>query len=325
MSRIAVLSRLDAPLDVVGALVPCIIPGQALVKVICTGICGAQLQEISGAKGNEKYLPHALGHEACVRVQESFDTSLRGRKCVAHWRSNGRQKAECPTYFSHEHKDFRGGPIHTFGNQLIIDESRLTPVSDDVPDELCCLLGCCLSTALCVVENTAKVKAGESVLVIGCGGVGLACIKAAKMAGAYNVSGYDVKNKTHLLPKGTGGLFIGSISAGCKWPVIIDTTGSGLQLALQHIAPSGRIVLVGQGEQTVTIGKEMFAGDGISITATQAGGFTPSEDIPRFVHMWRQGILNADGLVTHRYSLDEINDAIAMLRSGNAGRIMIYP
>lgn len=323
-TRAAVLTQLNAPLEVMELEPLPLMAGEVLVKIICTGICGAQLLEIKGEKGNADYLPHCLGHEAVGRVIQSRSSHIpEGVKVIAHWRKSIGSDQKRVLYTS-SNGTVGAGSIATFADVAVINETRLTEVTEDMPDELCCLLGCALSTALCVVQNVAKVKPGESVLVIGCGGVGMCCMKAAKIFGAFNISGYDNKKKSHLLPREATSMFSGPPD-GCRWPVIIDTTGCGLELALNHIAPSGRIILVGQGEQTVTIGKGMFAGEGISIIATQAGGFRPSEDIPRFVQMWRAGLLNDDGIVTHRYTLSQINQGIDMLKSGNAGRVLVYP
>lgn len=314
MNRVAVLNRLNAPVDIETVEHAYVPEGYVGVNITCTGICGAQLQDIAGEKGNEQYLPHCLGHEACGFTDD-------GRKVIVHWRK-GAGAGRPGIKYRGNGGLVNAGPVHTFGERVVVSENRVTEVPDDFPDELGCLLGCCLSTAICTMEHVAKAQSGESVAVIGCGGVGLSCIKAARMAHAGIVHAWDKSEAKRTLALNAGAEVWGCLR--CH-DVIIDTTGANLETALKYIAPSGRIILVGQGIQVVTIDRSIFSGEGITIQATQAGGFRPEQDIPRFVEMWREGKLDADGLISHRLGLDYINEGIDLMRSGRAARVLIYP
>jgi S-(hydroxymethyl)glutathione dehydrogenase/alcohol dehydrogenase len=341
--KAAVLRRLNAPLDVLD-IEPVFhkhdtvcATGQVLVDVICSGICGAQLQEIQGNKGNAGLLPHLVGHEACVRIRDvgaGVNRQMVGRKAVAHWRKGAGPEAFQTARYEHGDLAIGAGHITTLSEQSIVSANRLTVVDEDVPDDICALLGCGLSTALGTIEQEAKVKFGESVLIVGCGGLGLNLIVAAKLANAYPIVGADVHDKYDVVMKMGATNFWpwmhSELIMRCKkFDVIIDTTGSAeaFEKAVPFLADSGRYVLIGQpkpGEHLKIMGAaSMFAGEGKHIMATQGGGFRPSQDISRYVQLWRSGALNLEGLVSHRIGLDEINDGIELVRNGQAGRIMV--
>lgn len=330
--KAAILTELNSPLTIADVK-PCALrPGQVLVRVLLSGICGAQLQEIRGEKGNAGFLPHLLGHEGSGIVEDvgaGVSKVKRGDKVVLHWRQGIGMESDLPRY------DFNGkvitsGRVTTFSELSICSENRVTKVPTDAPDELCALLGCGLSTALGVMENEAKLKMGESILIVGCGGVGMNLIRVARMMGAAFVVGSDVvKNKSHEAFKAGASQFYDSETDGEdeKFDVIVDTTGHFL--ASENLAPSGRYIMVGQPPNGAAIqisnAKHLFDGEGKTIKATQGGGFNPTKDIPRYVNAWRSGFLHLDGIVTHTLPLDEINTGIELVKSGGAGRVMIKP
>lgn len=294
--------------------------GQVGVRILCAGICGAQLQEIDGHKGDPSHLPHFLGHEACAIVEQiglGVNHVKLWDKVILHWRKrdgfdvNGKG---CD--------DVKAGPVTCFSEYAIVSANRVTKVPDDLPDDLACLLGCCLSTALGVIENEAKVKFGESVLVIGCGGVGLAMILAAKLANAHPIKAVDLADKREIV-ESLGAEFY-QINPYEMFDVIIDTTGTFSEFGA--LGPSGRYIAVGQPSKSAIINlkSSFFSGNGQRIQATQGGCFSPGTDIPRYVNLWRSGALDDyKKLITHRISLDEINDGIELMRKGKSGRVLI--
>lgn len=334
--RAALLTELNAPLQLCELESEPLQYGQVLCKVIASGICGAQLQEISGTKLGGP-LPHPLGHEACVEVVETGVAVTRmkvGDRCVAHWRKGDGVESDFPRYRMGD-KTITGGKVTTFSNYSVISENRLTPVPNNTPVELCALLGCGLSTALGTIENEANLKMGETVLIIGCGGLGLNLILASKMRRSSHIYAVDSIAKKGESAFSTGAnTFDDNFDIVCgyfKFDVVIDTTGSTDAIAngLQCLAPSGRFIMVGQPAPGVSIpihnARHLFDGEGCSIKATQGGMFRPSVDISRYVKLHQDGLLNLDGIVTHRLPLTQINDGIELVRNGQAGRIMIAP
>ncbi len=303
--RAAILEKIGAPLTVSDVELGEIIHangtrdrllkrGQVFVRILCTGICGSQLQEIDGVKGNPDHLPHLLGHEGCGIVLvtgEGVTTVKKGDKVVMHWRKGAGIEAEPAVY-----GNIKAGPITTFSEYAVVSENRVTAIPQDIPNDLAALLGCALSTAISIIENEAKPKIGDVVSVIGCGGLGLSLIFALTMRRneLWTVYGIDIEESKkslveqfHLARFGTWGIL-----SNC----VIDTVG---------IKPIGeRYISLQNG--------------------TSAGGFEPVTDIPRYCEMFRHGTLDGyEKIITHRIQLDQINDGIQLMRDGKAGRVMI--
>lgn len=329
--KAALLTKFNSPLEFVDAEPLPLQHGQVFVKVLQSGICGAQLQEISGAKGDR--LNRFMGHEAAVEVlQVGEGVALKtGQKCVAHWRRGAGIESQFPRYQVNG-EALTSGLITTFSTHSVISENRLTPVADDVPLDLCALLGCGLSTALGTIENEADLKFGETVLIIGCGGLGANLILAAKLRQASFIGVVDIADKRAIALRMGASEFaqLGSEPSQCLsngvFDVVIDTTGNASAIAqgVRALGSGGRFVMVGQPNGSITLpARDMFSGEGKRIIATQGGQFRPDKDIPRYVAMWRAGLLKLDGLVTHRFPLDEINQGLDLVRQGQAGRVMV--
>ena len=195
--KAAVLEKLNYPLAIREVFPTELLPGQVYVKVLASGLCGAQLHEIRGHKGNGKFLPHLMGHEGCGIVKEvgpGVTTVQEGDKVVMHWRPGSGIESEFPKYHLGE-KIISSGKCTTLSEFSIVSENRLTKVPYDTPTVLAAMLGCSLTTALGIIDNECNLKFGESVAVIGCGGVGLNLIQAAKMKSAHPVYGVDINDK----------------------------------------------------------------------------------------------------------------------------------
>lgn len=341
--KAAVLETLNSPLVVTEVEATELTFGQVFVKVIVSGICGAQLQEIAGYKGNAGYVPHLLGHEGCGIVEEvgpGVTRVKKGDKVIMHWRKGEGIESDFPKYI-YKGKTISSGKVTTFSEYSIVSENRLTKVTADVSEELCALLGCGLSTALGTINDEAQVKFGESVMIVGAGGLGINLIKAAKLASAYPIISVDIHDTKKELAESLGAhLFINckkeepvealKRTFGMKEiDVIIDTSGNkkSLEDTIPLLSGTGRYVLVGQpkpGESVeIAFANHLFQGDGKSIKATQGGGFMPSKDIPRYIRLAEGGVLNIDGIITHHVKLDSINEAIEQVRAGQASRILI--
>lgn len=333
--KAAVLFELNQPLRVVDVEPAVIGAGQVLVNVEMAGICGAQLAEIRGEKGNARFLPHLMGHEGVGRVVEvGAGVSLTpGQRVVMHWRKGA--GVECWDFPRYDlgGVEIQSGKVVTFTEQAICSENRLTPINEQVPDELAALMGCGISTALGAIENDAQLRAGESVLVIGCGGLGLNVIQAARLCGAGMIHAADISAaKAHVAQVVGAHEFHG----GDAWPatcprgfdVVVDTVGGEmLSVAMQFAGSGGRVVLIGQpkpGQNVLLPGaSSLFDGDGKRIIASQGGAFMPQRDIPRMVRLWEHGRLSTLGIVSHTVTLDRINEGLDLVRSGQAGRVMV--
>jgi Zn-dependent alcohol dehydrogenase len=307
------------------------------VKLLASGLCGAQLQEISGLKGNEKYMPHLIGHEGCGIVEdlgENVSKVKKGDKVVMHWRKGAGIEADFAKYTWNE-REISGGKVTTLAEEVVVSENRVTAVSKDIDNEFCALLGCGFSTGFSVVNKDANIKFGESVLVIGCGGVGLSCVQAAKLSLASEVVGIDINEKKRQMVEGFGAIFYSPVDvekiveSKTKFDCIIDTTGilSFVSRFIPLLSEQGRCILVSQpkaGSQIMISDPiKFFSSNGQTIRSTQAGNFDPDVDIQRYIKLYKNGQINIKSLVTDRYDIFNVNEAITKLKSGESGRIII--
>ena len=331
--KAAVLEKLNYPLAIREIFPTQLLPGQVYVKVLASGLCGAQLHEIRGHRGNEKFLPHLMGHEGCGIVKEvgpGVTTVKEGDKVVMHWSPGSGIESEFPKYHLGE-KIISSGKCTTLSEFSIVSENRLTKVPHDTPTVLAAMLGCSLTSAMGIIDNECNLKFGESVAVIGCGGVGLNLIQAAKMKSAYPVYGVDINDKMFDLTHQIGvDIFTCDLEfIPHKVDVILDTTGvpEVISKAFDKLAPSGRLIMVGQPAPGTDLNifnpLSMFDGQGKSIRASQGGGTKPDEDIPRYIKLANREMLDFNTLHTDTFALDNINDAFDLLKTGNAGRIII--
>tara|TARA_B100001059_G_scaffold232957_1_gene271838 strand:- start:2532 stop:3545 length:1014 start_codon:yes stop_codon:yes gene_type:complete len=331
--KAAVLEELNQPLTLREVGLTELRFGQVLVKVLVSGLCGAQLHEIKGHKGNGKFLPHLMGHEGCGIVEGvgiGVTTVKPGDKVVMHWRPGSGVESPFPSY-TLDGKTISSGKVTTLSEFSIVSENRVTKIDFKTPSVLAAMLGCSLTTALGIIDNECELKFGESVAIIGCGGVGLNLIQAAKMKSASPIYGVDVNQNMFDLSTQLGAdCFVYDIDyLPSKCDVIIDTTGipDVISKAFERLNPGGRLVLVGQPapDRIVCLPNavSMFDGSGKSIRATQGGRTDPEKDIPRYINLALKGLLDYETLHTHTFSLDEVNEAFDLLKSGNAGRIMV--
>lgn len=342
----AILVRQQEPLRLTEVEIPPLRFGQVLVEVSCSGICGSQLGEIDGVKGPDPWLPHLLGHEGVGRVLECGEgvSSVRpGDRVVLHWRPGRGIQAPCPAYESAGLGRVNAGWVTTFNRHAVISENRLTPIGSGLSDGAAALMGCAVTTGFGVVNQNAHVKIGESVVVWGAGGIGLSIVQAAAMAGAYPVVAIDrFPNRLELAGRlgatdrllaeadASPDALIASIRervgpAGAD--VVVDNTGHPAVIAAAYHATSatGRTILVGvpKAGAEVRIPTLPLHFEKV-LTGSHGGESRPEREIPRYEKLVAAGRLPLDDLVTASFPLEEINEAIAAMRSGTtAGRVMI--
>ena len=168
--------------------------GQVLVKVEYSGICGKQLDEISGKQGPDPYLPHLLGHEGGGIVAE-IGPGVRkvsaGDHVVVHW-TKGAGIDSAPPRFKWDGAVISAGWATTFSDYTIVSENRLTTVPKDLRLDVAALLGCAVTTGLGIVFNNAQLMPGQSIAVFGVGGVGLNVVQGAALVNAYPIVAVDL-------------------------------------------------------------------------------------------------------------------------------------
>lgn len=313
--------------------------GQVLVKVLYTSICGAQINEIEAVKGPDKFLPHLLGHEASGAVLEVGPgvTNVKpGDTVVLHWRPSLGIQSPTPSYRWRGAK-LNAGWVTTFNEYAVVSENRMTVVPPDFDLKIAPLFGCAVTTAAGVIGNDAKVKVGESVAVFGVGGVGLPVVQFASLAGANPVIAIDMlvdklemaksRGATHVINASKGTDVAAEVRkiVGAKGPdKVIETTGakSVIELAYELTHPDGTCVLVGVPSEKVSIYTLPIHFNKV-LTGSHGGDAAPHIDIPRIIRLAQAGRISFDGIITHEFPFDKINDALDVVRSGTAGRVLL--
>lgn len=338
--KAAILAELKSPLIIDNIEVPDLTFGQVRVRICFTGICGSQIGEIDGKKGQDKYLPHLLGHEASGIVEEvgPHVTKVKeGDHVVLHWRPGSGIQAPTPKY-QWNSESLNAGWVTTFQEQAIVSENRLTRISNNIDMEIASLYGCAVTTGFGSVINDAKIAIGQSVVIVGAGAVGLCAILGAKLVSAHPIIAIDIEDSKLEMAKGFGATYcinsknaayfddVMRITEGKGADAVIETTGLSrvIETAYQMTASSGITVLVGvpPHDAPATIDTLPLHFEK-RITGSHGGGIFPDRDIPAFLKVQEAGFFNLRPVITHRFTLDKINDAIELTRSGKAGRCII--
>ncbi|OGG04306.1 dehydrogenase [Candidatus Gottesmanbacteria bacterium RBG_16_52_11] len=339
--KAAILTELKKPLVVADIDLPKTPDyGQVLVRVRYSGICGAQLNEIDGAKGPDKFLPHLLGHEGggvVEKVGQGVTQVKRGDHVVLHWRQGRGIQSATPVYRWGK-KKVNAGWVTTFNEYAVVSENRVTPIPRDYSLESASLYGCAITSAFGVVHNDAGLKSGESIIIYGAGGVGSAIILAARVAGANPIVAVDILDSklnfartigaTHTLNGSKTDIekAVRPVVGDAGADVTVDTTGiAGIrELAYRSASPAGRTVLVGVPRKGETMSIDSFPlhFDKV-LTGSHGGDADPAYDIPRLIRLERTGAFDPAKLITKTYPLDRINEAIAAVRNGSVIRAAV--
>src|SRR2546427_3447116 len=306
-------------------------------------------------------LPMVLGHEAAGVVEEvgpGVSNVRRGDHIIFSFRphcgrcfycSSGRSIL-CDGYASARfvmldgtHRLRRNGQdinqmarLGTFAESVVCPAEMLVPISRDMPWPQAALIGCAVPTGVGAVTRCAQVEAGASVLVIGCGGVGLNVVQGAKLAGAATIVAADLLDgklayakefgATHTVNASSANVveFARSLTGGRGVDYAFDAIG-GEQTTLQildAIRPGGTAVIVGMAAMAVRapVTPYMMALQEKCLRGTMYGSVRPNLDFPALVELYLQGRLKIDELVSRTYRLEQINEGFQALRSGQVAR-----
>lgn len=340
--KAAVLHKSRAPLVVDTILAPPELkPGQVAVRVRYSGICGAQVNEIDAIKGPDKFLPHLLGHEGVgevLSVGPLVKSVVVGDTVILHWMPGAGVESD-PAVYSWRERPLNAGWVTTLSEASIVSENRVTRLDSTIDPRFAPLLGCAATTATGVVGRDAAVRLGESVVVIGAGGVGLLVVEAARASGAFPIIAIDQVNERLSVAQQFGAnitlnstqlgddLDEAVISAlGDSPDVVIETSGARemVELGYQLVQSGGRCVLVGvtPHDQPVSIDTLPLHFDTV-LTGSKGGGTRPEVDIPRTARLAENGLFRMQDLPITVLPLDAINNGIDELRGGRPGRIVI--
>lgn len=343
-TKAAILTQINQPLEIEELIIPELKRGQVLVKIVYSGICHSQLNEIRGLKGEDKFLPHTLGHEGSgivIEVGPEVQKVQAGDHVVLTWIKGRGLDIPATQYHRHDGSVVNSGAISTFMEYSVISENRLVLIPKEMPLKEAALLGCAIPTGAGIVMNTARVQRGNSVAVFGVGGIGLSAILAANMMGAAAIIAVDVHEQKLIQAKEIGATHI--INASCQDIDILAaiqtiTDGQGVDFAVEA---AGQRVTMETAFKSVKDkgGLSILAGNlpaghqisidpfdlikGKRIMGTWGGETNPDRDIPTYVDHFLSERLNLSLFISDIYRLDRINDSFNDLASGKVNRPLI--
>jgi S-(hydroxymethyl)glutathione dehydrogenase / alcohol dehydrogenase len=353
--RAAIFEKPGAPLTVEPVAPLPLGPTDVLVRVTASGICHSDLGPARGALGDIG--PTVLGHEGAGVVDtvgSNVSTVRPGDRVVATWVApcdrcfwcTSGQAETCAEWPHPAAPRFRRddgtvvqsglGALGTFAEAMIVDERALVPIATDLPDEQLALIGCGVTTGVCAVFNTAAVTPGSSVAVSGLGGVGQSAIQGARIAGAATIVAIDpVEMKRRSAVELGANHAIDPTDTDAVEQVVALTGGRGVDYAFEAsghpagaqqsyalVRRGGTLVLVGlqPPDATPPWGMREQLLSGKRVVGSLYGGAQVRRDFPRLVRLVESGLLDLGSLVTRRLALDQVNEGLELVESGEVIR-----
>ena len=349
----------DAPVVVTTINVPDPGKGEALVKVLTCGVCQTDHHYVTGGVGQD--FPYLLGHESAGIVEAVGDdvTDIApGDLVILNWRAVCGECRACrkgqPQYCFATHNaaqkmTLEDGTeltpalgIGSFAEKTLVAAGQCTKITADItPEQYAAigLLGCGVTAGLGAVLNTGELKRGESVAVIGCGGVGTAAIAGAQLGGATTIIAVDIDEEKLARAREHGATHtvnsskvdpveaIKELTGGFGADLVIDAVGIAptFKQAFEARDLAGRVVLVGVPAPGTSwdIPLDEVFGRGGSIKSAWYGDTLPSRDFPEFVDQYLLGRLDLDGFVSERIGLEDVNDAFETMKTGRVLRSVV--
>ena len=337
--------------------------GEVAVRIVATGVCHSDLSGLRGSR--ELRLPMVLGHEG-AGVVESVGANVIGvtpgdhvvlsaiarcGRCGAcvdgrPWMCSvaGANIFSGTLFDGTTRLSLRGRQVHhwfaqsSFAERAVVPEGAVVRVRADVALDKVALLACGVSTGLGAVFNAARVRVGESVVVIGCGGVGVSAIVGADLAHAWPIVAVDIADDKLEYARSLGATHV--VNASREDPVgrVRELTGGGPDHAFECVGNPRTleqlVEIVRPGADGYVVGaappgtRFPFSTDGFirnkHLQGVMQGNVNASVDIPRYVELYARGRLPLDRMVTRTYALDEINAALGALEGGTGRGVVVF-
>jgi S-(hydroxymethyl)glutathione dehydrogenase/alcohol dehydrogenase len=350
----------NAPLEIEDVLIDDPGPGEVLLKTAASGICHSDLTVIEG--GLPVPPPCILGHEPAGIVEAvgagvtDFAPGDHVIGCLTSWCgvckfcTAGRpylcltQFAGRPGGAKSRLRAANGDPIAQFANlssfaaKILCPERSLVKIRDDMPLDRASLIGCGVTTGLGAALNTVHIPAGASVVIIGCGGVGLSALQGARIIGAGKIIAVDAQSWKFDLAEKLGATHCIDAKAGDPVAAVHALTGGGADFVFECIGlvPTVQqaIAMTGRGGTTVLVGvvpiQQLVPISAADVTLQEkkiTGSYMGSNrfrfDMPKYVDFYLDGRLRLDEMISSRIRLDEVNEGFDRMRNGEAARQVI--
>jgi len=357
--KAAVMRAVGQPLEIEDIRIDAPAPREVLVRTVATGVCHSDLHVLEGALPNPT--PTVLGHEPAGVVEAvgaevrhvapgdhvigclsafcgTCEYCIAGRPNLCDGEATMRRAGEPPRLS----KD--GAPIvqfvhlSAFAERMLVHENALVRIRPDVPLDRVALIGCGVTTGLGAVFNTARVPAGSTVAVIGCGGIGLSVVQGARIAGAARIIAVDTAAWKLDLARRLGATDTVDGATENPVPRVVETTAGGVDYAFEAIGnpatvrqavrmtrKGGTIVMIGVVPAGVNV--ELPGADIVlrekRVLGCMMGSNRFRTDMPRYVELYRSGQLHLDEMISARLPLERVNEAFETMRRGAAARSVL--
>jgi Zn-dependent alcohol dehydrogenase len=360
----AVLPETGAPIEVREIELAAPQPGEVLVRLHASGVCHSDLNAVDGTSATR--CPAVLGHEGAGIIEAvGAGVDLKpGTHVALTWMPACGRCEECVRDLSHLCRKAWGGMSHgglldgtprlasggkpvyhysylsTFAEAAVVPVACVIPIPETVPFEIAALVGCAVSTGIGAVWNTAGVRPGERVAVIGCGGVGLSAVLGALAVGATPVIAVDLSDEKLELAASVGA------SATVKWAgtaeataaAIKEVSGGGVDYAIEATGRPeamlaaflscrvrGAAVLIGisRSDAVLPLPAIEIPRAERRVMGSAYGSVRPARDFPTILRLHAEGRLPLDRLISHRLPLSETGAALELVRTGTAVRAVL--
>jgi len=357
--KAAVMRAIGEPLRVEEIHIDTPGPREVLVRTAAVGVCHSDLHILEGSLPQP--LPTVLGHEP-AGVVEAIGSAVRhvapgdhvigclsvfcgtceycvaGRPNLCEGAATTRRADEPPRLAKDGQSIAQFAHLSAFAERMLVHENALVRIRADVPLDRVALIGCGVTTGLGAVFNTARVGAGRTVAVIGCGGIGLSVVQGCRIAGAGRIVAVDTAAWKLDLAARLGATDVVNAAEGNPVPAVVEMTAGGVDYAFEAIGTpatvrqavrmtrkGGTMVMIGVVPAGTSV--ELPGADIVLREKTILGCMMGSNrfrtDMPRYVELYRRGLLRLDEMISARLALPQVNDALEALRQGTAARSVL--
>lgn len=359
MVKAVVVDEAGAPPQVREIVLPAVGPHDVRVKILAAGVCHSDFSMVTGTVVPK--FPVVLGHEAAgvvVEVGSDVVGVSQGTHVILNWAPACRQcwycthgepwlcKAVEGVISVPRCELLDGTPLNValgvgaFAEEVVLPGSSVLPVPDGVPIDTAALLGCAVLTGFGAVRNTARVQVGESVMVMGVGGIGLSAIAGARVSGAATVIAVDVSPEKEELARAMGatdfllagddlGKRVRALTGGRGVDQAFECVGSSrtIRTAWQATRRGGSCTVVGVGrrDDEVTFNSMELFHFARTLQSSVFGSSDPASDVPLMADLLRTGRVDLAGMVTHRGGLADVAEAFDRMGRGSGGRTVVFP
>jgi S-(hydroxymethyl)glutathione dehydrogenase / alcohol dehydrogenase len=355
--KAAVFHGPQKPLTIENVDVAQPIEREVLVRTVASGVCHSDLHFVDGYY--QFPTPAILGHEAAGIVEAvgphvtEFKPGDHVIACLSVFcghcsycltgRTHLCQSRPVRTPQQPPKLTWNGSPVNQFANlsayaeKMLVHENGLVKVKNDMPLDRAALIGCGVTTGVGAVLNTARVEAGATVAVYGAGGVGLAVIQGARIAGAGMIIAVDVFEKKLAQARELGATHAVDASKVDPVKTIREMTGGGVEYAFEAIGlkkaaeqafecirPGGTATVIGM----IPVGQKLELEGSVFLREKRIQGCSMGSnrfkvDMPKYVDFYQRGLLRLDEMITRRGKLEDVNDAFRAMKAGEVARTVL--